>query len=87
MPDVSVRPDRTGGGSGKIAARGAESSKFRNEQAVGHAAVAAGYLTGRPGVCLKVSAPGLLNGLVALANATVNCIPTIQISGPSDRVS
>jgi oxalyl-CoA decarboxylase len=32
-----------------------------------------------------VSAPGFLNGLVALANATTNGFPMIQISGSSDR--
>jgi oxalyl-CoA decarboxylase len=58
---------------------------FRQEQAAGHAAAAAGFLTGRPGVCLTVSAPGFLNGLVALANATTNCFPVIQISGSSER--
>ena len=34
---------------------------------------------------LTVSAPGFLNGLVALANATTNCFPAIQISGSSER--
>ena len=34
---------------------------------------------------LTVSAPGFLNGLVALANATTNAFPMIQISGSSDR--
>ena len=58
---------------------------FRNEQAAGHAAAAAGFLTQRPGICLTVSAPGFLNGLAALANATTNCFPMIQISGSSDR--
>ena len=58
---------------------------FRQEQAAGHAAAAAGFLTGRPGICLTVSAPGFLNGLVALANATTNCFPMVQISGSSDR--
>ena len=58
---------------------------FRHEQSAGHAAAAAGFLTQRPGVCLTVSAPGFLNGLVALANATTNCFPMIQISGSSDR--
>ncbi len=58
---------------------------FRHEQAAGHAAAAAGFLTQRPGICLTVSAPGFLNGLVALANATTNCFPMIQISGSSDR--
>jgi oxalyl-CoA decarboxylase len=58
---------------------------FRHEQAAGHAAAAAGFLTQRPGICLTTSAPGFLNGLVALANATTNCFPMIQISGSSDR--
>jgi oxalyl-CoA decarboxylase len=58
---------------------------FRHEANAGHAAAAAGFLTQRPGVSLTVSAPGFLNGLVALANATTNCFPAIQISGSSDR--
>jgi oxalyl-CoA decarboxylase len=58
---------------------------FRHEQSAGHAAAIAGYLTQWPGVCLTVSAPGFLNGLVSLANATVNGFPMIQISGSSDR--
>ena len=37
------------------------------------------------GICPTVSAPGFLNGMVALANATTNCFPIIQISGSSDR--
>ena len=32
-----------------------------------------------------MSAPGFLNGLVALANATANCFPMVQISGSSER--
>jgi len=58
---------------------------FRHESAAGHAAAAAGFLTQRPGICLTVSAPGFLNGLVALANATINCFPMVQISGSSER--
>jgi oxalyl-CoA decarboxylase len=58
---------------------------FRHETSAGNAAAAAGFLTRRPGVCLTVSAPGFLNGLVALANATTNCFPMIQISGSSER--
>jgi oxalyl-CoA decarboxylase len=42
-------------------------------------------LTQRPGICLTVSAPGFLNGLVSLAAATVNCFPMVQISGSSER--
>ncbi|MEU6161544.1 oxalyl-CoA decarboxylase [Streptomyces sp. NPDC047130] len=58
---------------------------FRHESDAGHAAAAAGFLTQRPGICLTVSAPGFLNGLVALANATTNCFPMVQISGSSER--
>src|SRR5512137_1265059 len=58
---------------------------FRHEQHAGNAAAIAGYLTQKPGICLTVSAPGFLNGLVALANATTNCFPMILISGSSER--
>jgi oxalyl-CoA decarboxylase len=58
---------------------------FRHETSAGNAAAAAGFLTQRPGVCLTTSGPGFLNGLPALANATTNCFPMIQISGSSSR--
>lgn len=58
---------------------------FRHEASAGNAAAAAGFLTARPGVCLTTSGPGFLNGLPALANATTNCFPMIQISGSSSR--
>lgn len=66
-------------------ARGNRFYSFRNEQSAGYAASAAGYLTKKPGICLTVSAPGFLNGLTALANATTNCFPMIMISGSSER--
>src|SRR5438132_6118157 len=58
---------------------------FHHEQSAGNAAAIVGYLTQKPGICLTVSAPGFLNGMVALANATTNGFPMIQISGSSDR--
>jgi len=58
---------------------------FRHESNAGHAAAIAGFMTGKPGICLTVSAPGFLNGLVPLANATTNCWPMILISGSSER--
>jgi oxalyl-CoA decarboxylase len=58
---------------------------FRHEQHAGNAAAIAGYITQKPGICLTVSAPGFLNGLTALANATTNCFPMILISGSSER--
>lgn len=71
---------------GRIAqAEGMRVVSFRHEQHAGNAAAIAGYLTQKPGVCLTVSAPGFLNGLTALANATTNCFPMILISGSSER--
>src|SRR3954452_1853345 len=58
---------------------------FRHETSAGNAAAAAVFMTKRPGICLTVSAPGFLNGLVPLANATTNCFPMILISGSSER--
>ena len=58
---------------------------FRHEQNAGYAASIAGFMTRKPGICLTVSAPGFLNGLAALANATTNCFPMILVSGSSER--
>ena len=58
---------------------------FRREDSAVDAAAVAGFITGKPGVALTVSAPGFLNGLTALAQATKNCFPLIMISGSSDR--
>ena len=69
----------------KMQAEGMRVISFRHEQNAGNAAAAAGFMTGKPGICLTVSAPGFLNGLTALANATTNCFPMILISGSSER--
>ncbi|HNW02269.1 MAG TPA: thiamine pyrophosphate-binding protein, partial [Burkholderiaceae bacterium] len=66
-------------------AEGMRVISFRHEQNAGNAAAIAGFMTGKPGICLTVSAPGFLNGLTALANATTNCFPMILISGSSER--
>ncbi|CAH0589065.1 unnamed protein product [Chrysodeixis includens] len=60
---------------------------MRNEQAACYAAQAVGYLTGKPGVCLAVSGPGLLHCIGGMANAQVNCWPLIVIAGscPQDH--
>lgn len=58
---------------------------MRNEQAACYAASAVGYLTGRPGVCLVVSGPGLIHALGGMANANMNCWPLIVIGGSSER--
>ncbi len=69
----------------KAQAAGMRVVSFRHEQNAGYAASIAGFMTGKPGVCLTVSAPGFLNGLTALANATTNCFPMILVSGSSER--
>jgi oxalyl-CoA decarboxylase len=66
-------------------ASGVRVISFRHEQSAGYAASIAGFLAQKPGICLTVSAPGFLNGLTALANATTNCFPMILISGSSER--
>ncbi|MFN8986285.1 MAG: oxalyl-CoA decarboxylase, partial [Burkholderiales bacterium] len=66
-------------------AEGMRVISFRHEQNAGNAAAIAGFITQKPGVCLTVSAPGFLNGLTALSNATTNCFPMILISGSSER--
>src|SRR5512140_2848295 len=66
-------------------AEGMRFISFRHEQNAGNAAAIAGYMTQKPGICMTVSAPGFLNGLTALANATTNCFPMILISGSSER--
>nr|XP_049705427.1 2-hydroxyacyl-CoA lyase 1 isoform X2 [Helicoverpa armigera] len=60
---------------------------MRNEQAACYAAQAVGYLTGKPGVCLAVSGPGLLHCIGGMANAQVNCWPLVVIAGscPQDH--
>jgi len=69
----------------KAQAAGMRVIAFRHEQNAGNAAAIAGFMTQKPGICLTVSAPGFLNGLTALANATTNCFPMILISGSSER--
>ena len=69
----------------KAQAAGLRVISFRHEQNAGNAAAIAGFMTQKPGICLTVSAPGFLNGLTALANATTNCFPMILISGSSER--
>src|SRR5256712_6882312 len=57
---------------------------MRNEQSASYAAQAVGYLTGRPGVCLVVSGPGVVHALAGLANAQQNGWPMILIGGASE---
>ncbi|CAD7089581.1 unnamed protein product [Hermetia illucens] len=58
---------------------------MRNEQAACYAAQAVGYLTGKPGVCLCVSGPGLLHVTGGMANAQMNCWPLVVIAGATSE--
>ena len=57
---------------------------FRNEQAASYAAGAVGFLTGRPGVCLTVSGPGMVHAVAGLSNAWANGWPMLLLSGAPD---
>jgi 2-hydroxyacyl-CoA lyase 1 len=61
-----------------------EGMKFvgmRHEQSASYAAGAIGYLTGKPGVAVTVSGPGMTNAISGLGNAQANCWPMILLGG------
>ncbi|MDY6942678.1 MAG: biosynthetic-type acetolactate synthase large subunit [Pseudomonadota bacterium] len=53
----------------------------RHEQAAGHAADGYARATGRPGVCLVTSGPGVTNVVTGIATAYMDSIPMIIITG------
>ncbi|HEY5712337.1 MAG TPA: acetolactate synthase 2 catalytic subunit [Allosphingosinicella sp.] len=53
----------------------------RHEQAAALAADAYGRVTGRPGVCLATSGPGATNLVTGIANAFLDSVPMIAITG------
>ncbi|MEG3154032.1 acetolactate synthase 2 catalytic subunit [Sphingomonas sp. RB1R13] len=53
----------------------------RHEQAAALAADAYGRVTGRPGVCLATSGPGATNLVTGIANAYMDSVPMIAITG------
>ena len=52
-----------------------------HEQSAGHAATAYGRLTGKPGVCIMTSGPGVTNSVTPLTDATNDSTPLILITG------
>ena len=54
---------------------------MRHEQAAGHAAEGYAVATGRVGVCLVTSGPGATNVVTAIADANMDSVPMIVITG------
>nr|WP_246167492.1 acetolactate synthase 2 catalytic subunit [Sphingomonas piscis] len=53
----------------------------RHEQAAALAADAYGRVTGKPGVCLATSGPGATNLVTGIANAYMDSVPMVAITG------
>ena len=53
----------------------------RHEQGAGHAASGYAHATGRVGVCLATSGPGATNLITAIADAHMDSIPMVAITG------
>ncbi len=53
----------------------------RHEQGAAHAAEGFGRVTGKPGVCFVTSGPGATNLITGLADAMMDSVPMVGISG------
>jgi len=53
----------------------------RHEQGAGHAAEGYAWATGRTGVCMATSGPGATNLVTALADAYMDSVPIVAITG------
>jgi len=53
----------------------------RHEQGAGHAAEGYAHATGRPGVCIATSGPGATNLVTPIADANIDSIPMVAITG------
>lgn len=58
---------------------------MRHEQGAGHAAEGYAHATGRPGVCVATSGPGATNLVTPLADAYMDSIPLVAITGQVNR--
>lgn len=57
----------------------------RHEQGAGHAAAGFALATGRVGVCLATSGPGATNLVTPLADAYMDSVPVVAITGQVDE--
>ena len=53
----------------------------RHEQGAGHAATGYAQVTGQPGVCIVTSGPGATNLVTPLADAAMDSVPLVVITG------
>ena len=60
----------------------------RHEQGAGHAAEGYAHVTGRVGVCMATSGPGATNLVTPIADAHMDSIPMVAITGqvPSNAI-
>lgn len=59
----------------------------RHEQAAGFMADGYARISGRPGVCLLITGPGLTNALTPMAQARADSVPLLVITGVNSRRS
>ncbi len=57
----------------------------RHEQGAGHAASGYAYVTGRVGVCMATSGPGATNLVTAIADAYMDSVPIVAVTGQVPR--
>src|SRR5262249_60194986 len=60
---------------------------MRHEQGAGHAAEGYAHVTGRVGVCIATSGPGGCNLVTPLADAMMDSIPLVAITGQVARAA
>ena len=59
----------------------------RHEQGAGHAASGYAHATGKVGVCMATSGPGATNLVTPLADAQMDSIPVVAITGQVGRAT
>jgi acetolactate synthase-1/2/3 large subunit len=59
----------------------------RHEQGAGHAAAGYAYATGRVGVCMATSGPGATNLVTPIADAYMDSVPMVAITGQVNSVA
>ena len=58
---------------------------MRHEQGAGHAAEGYAQVTGKPGVCMATSGPGATNLVTPIADAFMDSVPLVAITGQVSR--